>query len=204
MTASKPPTEGQSAATEPQASSEGDITLLLHRAATGDAAAEEALLSQLYHQLRVIAARQLRGERGDHTLQPTALVNEAYLRLIRGGGHAWNDRVHFFAAASTVMRRILVDHARRRGAVKRGSAPTQADLHEWTVTVNHSPERVLAVDRALEILERESPRAARVVQLKFFGGLTDEEAAQALAISTRTVKRDWRDAKQRLYELLRA
>jgi RNA polymerase sigma-70 factor, ECF subfamily len=101
-------------------SAPGEITVLLRRAATGDASAQEALLTELHGQLRQLAGRHLRRERRDHTLQPTALVNEAYLRLIHGGEHDWHDRVHFFAMASTVMRRILVDHARSRTAEKRG------------------------------------------------------------------------------------
>jgi RNA polymerase sigma factor (TIGR02999 family) len=181
----------------------GDITVLLRRAADGDASAEETLLTELHGQLRQLAGRHLRRERRDHTLQPTALVNEAYLRLIRGGEHDWHDRVHFFAMASTVMRRILVDHARRRTAGKRGGRAAHEELHDWSVSVNHPPERIIAIDQALTALAHELPRAARVVELKFFAGLTDEEAAAALGLSERTVKRDWRDAKARLYAVLK-
>jgi|SRR4029079_10384284 RNA polymerase sigma factor (TIGR02999 family) len=181
------------------------ITVLLRRVADGDSGAEEALLVHLYEQLRLIAARHLRHERADHTLQPTALVHEAYVRLIRGGtNQVWNDRVHFLAAASTVMRRILVDHARRRTAAKRGGRQHADELDDWMVAVNHPPERILAVDQALTILAQSNPRAARIVELKFFAGLTDQETANALGLSERTVKRDWQDAKMQLYTTLKS
>lgn len=182
----------------------GEITILLRRAADGDAAAEERLLTELHGQLRQLAGRQLRGERRDHTLQPTALVHEAYLRLLHGSRHEWQDRVHFFATASTVMRRILVDHARRRTAGKRGGGAAHEEVQEWSVAVNHRPERIIAIDQALSALAEEAPRAARIVELRFFGGLTTEETGAALGLSERTVKREWRDAKARLYALLKA
>ena len=143
----------------------------------------------------------MRGERKDHTLQPTALVNEAYVRLLRGGEHDWRDRAHFLAVASTVMRRILVDHARRRAAAKRRHAddPSPPD-----VGGRHTPEVILAVDDALTRLAVSNPRQARIVELRFFAGLTDDEVASVLGVSPRTVKRDWATAKAWLYERLRA
>lgn len=159
-------------------------------------------MQDLYADLRRLAGRHLRGERRNHTLQPTALVNEAYLRLMRGGSHEWRDRVHFFAMASTVMRRILVDHARRRLATKRGGAEASSGVETEALVLTHSPERILAVDEALGVLTQELPRAARVVELRFFGGLSDAETATILKVSERTVKRDWREAKARLYALL--
>lgn len=197
--------KGQGFDAAPESEAGEAITVLLRRVADGDTGAEEALLVHLYEQLRQIAARHLRHERADHTLQPTALVHEAYVRLIHGGTNpVWNDRVHFLAAASTVMRRILVDHARRRTAAKRGGKQHADELDDWMIAVNHPPERILAVDQALTLLAQSNPRAARLVELKFFAGLTDQEAAATLGVSERTVKRDWQDAKAQLYRTLRS
>ena len=177
----------------------GRITQLLHRAVAGDPAAEADLLQALYGELHRLARRHMRHERRQVTMQPTALVNEAYVRLLRGADAAWADRVHFFAAASTAMRRILVDHARRRAAVKRGDGVVVEELQEHAMQVAHSPETVLAIDAALAGLAETAPRQARIVELRFFAGLTEEEIAGLLDISTRTVKREWTRAKAFLY-----
>lgn len=178
------------------------ITILLRRIAGGDRAAEEALLNALYHELRQLAQRHMRRERADHTLQPSALVNEAYVRMLGGAAPEWRDRVHFFASASTVMRRVLVDYARRHAAAKRGGEARAEELQEWMLSVNHTPERILGVHEALTRYADVDPRKARVVELRFFAGLTDEEVAHVLGVSLRTVKRDWREAKAWLYDQL--
>jgi RNA polymerase sigma factor (TIGR02999 family) len=180
----------------------GDITTLLRLASQGDPEAEALLLQQLYGELRQLARRHFRGERPNHTLQPTALVNEVYLRLIRGTAPKWHDRAHFFSTASRVMRRILVDYARRRAAAKRGGKESPDRLSDANVLTHHSPERILSVNRALDELAGVMPRAARVLELKFFAGLTDEEVATLLQVSERTVKRDWREAKAFVYAAL--
>ena len=179
------------------------VTHWLRAAASGDANAEELLLKTLYRELHDMARRELRRERPAHTLQPTALLNEAYVRLMRGGKNTWNDRVHFLSVAAKVMRRILVDHARRRAAGKRGAGVTPVELKDVAaLEPRHSPERVLAVDAALSELAELEPRQARIVELKFFGGLTTEEIAAFLQVSPRTIKRDWVAAKAWLYQKL--
>jgi RNA polymerase sigma factor (TIGR02999 family) len=179
------------------------ITALLHQAAAGDRAAEDELLRTLYAELHQLARRQMRQERREHTLQPTALVNEAYVRLLRGRDADFRDRAHFFAVASTVMRRILVDHARRRSASKRGDGVEPIELRDDDgVALSHRPEIVLAVDRALSELATLHPRQARVVELRFFAGMTEEEIGALLEISSRTVKREWTAAKAWLYQHL--
>jgi len=175
------------------------VTHWLRQAADGDAQAEIQLLEALYRDLHQIAARQLRQERQGHTLQPTALLHEAYVRLLRGRRVAWNDRVHFLAVASKAMRRILVDHARRRATVRRGSGLITSELTDIAIQTPHSPERLLAIDRALSKLARTEPRQARIVELKFFAGLVDDEVAALLEVSSRTVKREWAAAKAFLY-----
>jgi RNA polymerase sigma-70 factor, ECF subfamily len=180
-----------------------DITRLLHDASAGDQTAEERLLDVLYDDLHRIARRHMRGERTGHTLQPTALVNEAFVRLMRGAETAWQDRLHFLATASTVMRRVLVDYARRRTAAKREhieAGPDRAD--DFALDFAHDPERVLVVDQALETLARESERQAKIVELRFFAGLGNDEIAEILQVSSRTVKRDWLAAKAWLYRYL--
>jgi RNA polymerase sigma factor (TIGR02999 family) len=152
----------------------------------------------VYAELRAIASRQLRQERPGHTLQPTALVNEAYLKLQRLRAIRWHDRSHFFAFASRIMRRILVDHARGRLAAKRGAGVVQIDWLEGVAereTTALSAEVLVDLDRALDRLAAERPRLAQLVEVRFFGGLTVEEAATVLECSPRTVKRDWAFAR---------
>ncbi len=171
-----------------------DITVLLARAREGDAGALEQLLPQVYHELRTLAHRYLLREGAGHTLSTTALVHEAYLKL-SGGQTDWRDRAHFFGYAATVMRNILVDYARRRGAIKRGGDQAPVD---WTLA---QPSReavaadVLALDAALVQLETAEPQLARVVELRFFAGLTAEETSLALGVSPSTVARDWQFAR---------
>ena len=148
----------------------------------------------VYGELRKIAASYLRQERKDHTLQPTALVHEAYLRLTHQKDVAWQNRAHFFGIAAQMMRRILVDHARKRQAAKRDASAWKVATAEVDDGAESAPE-LLALDRALEELEKIDPQQAKIVELRFFGGLTVEETAEVAGISPRTVKREWRTAK---------
>jgi RNA polymerase sigma-70 factor, ECF subfamily len=182
-----------------------DVTALLRAWKGGDNEALERLIPMVYRELRAIAARQLQGERDGHTLQPTALVHEAFLKLQGLNGIRWQDRTHFFAFSSRVMRRILVDHARGRLAAKRGAEALHVGLTEgWESAVEPSlsPAELIDLDRALDRLAEEDPRLARLVELRFFGGLSVEEAAEALECSPRTVKRDWAFARSWLLNRL--
>jgi RNA polymerase sigma factor (TIGR02999 family) len=155
----------------------------------------ERLAPVVYDELRTLAAAHLRRERPDHSLQPTALVHEAYLRLV-GGEHApWEDRGHFFRAAARAMRRILIEQARRRGRQKRGGGRVRVSLDVPLASTWDDPDRMLALDEALRRLEGQDPRSAEVVQLRYFGGLSVRETAEALGTSERTVKREWTFAR---------
>jgi RNA polymerase sigma factor (TIGR02999 family) len=182
----------------PDPESAADVTQYLRAWEAGDDRALEALLPLVYSELRGIAARHLGSERVGHTLQPTALVNEAYLRLQGLRGVPWHDRTHFFAIASRVMRRALVDHARARAAVKRGANPPRVELiegvHDALEPALDAPT-LIDLDRALDQLAEAEPRLARLVEVRFFGGLTIEESAVVLGCSPRTAKRDWAFAR---------
>jgi RNA polymerase sigma factor (TIGR02999 family) len=171
------------------------VTALLHRWSNGDDAALEQLTPLVYGDLRRLASWLLRGERPDHTLQPTALVNEAYLRLAGDKKITWQNRVHFFAVASRVMRHILVDYARQHTRAKRGGGATLLHLDEALVFAPEVSSDLLALDSALQLLGKTDGRKARVIELRYFGGLTVEETAQVLQISPNTVMRDWDLAK---------
>ena len=173
---------------------EPDLTALLRDASEGDQTALDRLMPLVYGELRKIAASYLRQERKDHTLQPTALVHEAYLRLTHQKDVAWQNRAHFFGIAAQMMRRILVDHARKRLAAKRDASAWKVATAEVDGGAESAPE-LLALDRALEELEKIDPQQAKIVELRFFGGLTVEETAEVAGISPRTVKREWRTAK---------
>jgi RNA polymerase sigma factor (TIGR02999 family) len=170
-----------------------DVTGLLDEWSHGDRGALDRLLPLVHAELRQIAARQLRLEREGHTLQPTALVNEAYLRLVRQRTVGWKNRAHFFGVAAQVMRRILVDHARRHVAKKRGENAQHVPLEEVADSTRQLP--VLELDEALERLETLDPGLAKIVELRAFGGLTIDEAAHVLNVSASTAKRDWRTAR---------
>jgi RNA polymerase sigma factor (TIGR02999 family) len=170
-------------------------TDLLRAWGNGERAALDRLVPLVHHELHQLARRYLRDERHGHTLQPTALVNEAYLRLIELDRMQWQDRVHFFAMAARTMRRILVDHARARDNEKRGGDVPKVSL-ELAMEVSREPQRhVVELDDALARLETIHPRKAQVVELRFFSGLSLEETAAALHVSVDTIKRDWRFAK---------
>jgi RNA polymerase sigma factor (TIGR02999 family) len=180
-----------------------DVTRLLARWKDGDEAALQQLLPIVHEELRRVARRQMAGERPGHTLQPTALVNEAYLRLINLKQMQWQDRAHFFAMAARLMRRILVDFARSRGYQKRGGGAQQVSFSQALMIAECQPTDVVALDDALEELARVDERKSRVVELRFFGGLSVEETAEVLNVSRETVKRDWTFAKMWLLRHLR-
>ena len=172
-----------------------NITHLLKEWSDGDERALDRLTPLVYEELRQQAARYLRRERTGHTLQTTALINEAYLRLIDARNVHWQSRAHFFAIAANVMRRVLVDHARRRDAEKRGGAQLRLTLDEKLVVAPTTDVDVLAIDEALNKLSTIDPQQALVVELRFFSGLSVEETAAALGVSPATVKRDWSVAR---------
>src|SRR5262245_34908887 len=172
-----------------------DITALLDRWRTGDAAAANELAELVYSDLHRLAAREMRRERGEHTLQTTAVLHEAYLRIFRSEPVEWKDRAHFFAIAAQQLRRVLLDHARRAHSEKRGGGIVKLSLWESDVGTLGLDERLVALDEALARLENLDPRAAKVVELRFFGGLTETDAAEVLDVSVATLKRDWDFAK---------
>jgi RNA polymerase sigma factor (TIGR02999 family) len=172
-----------------------EVTRLLACWRQGKAEALEELMPIVYSELRRLPASYLRRERCDHTLQPTALVHEAYLRLVEQKDVQWQDRSHFFAIAAQLMRRILVDHARTHLAEKRGSGAAKVPLTEAIVMSQERPAELLALDDSLTRLASLDPQQSRVVELRIFGGLTVEETADVLGISPATVKRDWSMAK---------
>src|SRR5687767_7630892 len=172
-----------------------DVTALLGQWSRGNRTALNQLLPLVYAELRRAAARQLRSERVDHTLQPTALVHEVFIRLVDQRQVDWQNRAHFFGVAATVMRRILVDQARRHGARKRGEGVRCVSIDEAQNVAALSEVPVLALDHALDRLETVDADLARIVELRAFAGLTIEESAHVLGVSPSTVKRDWRTAK---------
>jgi RNA polymerase sigma factor (TIGR02999 family) len=173
----------------------GNITQLLLQWRSGDPSALEQLMPLVYEELRRLARQCMRGERPGHTLQTTALVNEAYLRLVNSSRVQWQDRAHFFAIASQLMRRVLVDEARRRRNLKRGGQFTRVQIDEMELNSQPPDFDLLALDEALDRLAEFAPRKGKVVELRFFGGLSIEETALVLSISTDIVKREWRTAK---------
>jgi RNA polymerase sigma factor (TIGR02999 family) len=179
----------------------GEISQLLADWATHDPAARDRLMSIVYRELRRLAHHYMRGERAGHTLDTTALVNEAYLRLAGIDAMQWRDRAHFFAMAATLMRRALVDYARQRAREKRGAGISVTSLDENAVAPQAAVD-VLALDEALARLAAVDPQQSRVVELRFFTGLSVEETAEAMGISPATVKRDWATAKLWLYHEL--
>lgn len=178
-----------------------DITLLLHAAASGERSDLDALVAAVYQDMRRLAASHLDGERRSHTLSPTALVHEAYVKLIDQRNTDWKDRLHFFAVAARIIRRILIDHARSRDAQKRGGPADRTLIHlgDWDAA---APERgidLLALDEALKELADLDEQQARIVELRYFGGCSIEEIAQLLDIGKRTVDRDWQAARAWLF-----
>ena len=176
-----------------------DVTLLLSTLTRGDEAAASKLIPLVYDELRRLAASYMRREHEGHTLQATALVHEAYLKLVEQRSVTWQSRAHFFGVAAQLMRRILIDHARGHLRQKRGGEHKKVSLDEAFVFSEQKSAELLAVNDALELLARVDSRQARVVELRFFAGLSVEEAAEVLGVSPKTVKRDWSVAKTWLY-----
>lgn len=179
----------------------GDITRLLHQVRDGDSGAFDRLMPLVYDELQEIAHRQLRKERPGHTLDTSALTHEVYLKLVDEEVD-WENRAHFFVLAARAMRQILIDYARKRNAQKRGGDWTRTSLSTKHLRVDVQMGEVLALDEVLDRLEARDERASQVVELRFFGGMTEEEVAEVLDISTRTVQRDWRKARAWLYKEL--
>jgi RNA polymerase sigma factor (TIGR02999 family) len=175
------------------------ITKLLHDLRAGKKEAESQLIEAVYPQLRRMAGRYIRGERAGHTLQATALVHEAYLQLVGQTSKEWENRAHFFAVAAQLMRRILVDYARQRKAAKRDGGRQRVELTESLALSEARLDEIVAIDEALSRLEEWDARQCRVVELRFFSGLTEEEIAEVLGVAPRTVKRDWNVAKAWLH-----
>jgi RNA polymerase sigma factor (TIGR02999 family) len=172
-----------------------DFTVLLHRWQVGDAAAAEQVLLTVYQEMRQLASRYLRSESPGHTLQPTALVHELYLNLLSSEPVTFSDRSHFLALCARQLRNILVDHARQKASQRRGGDVIKLSLEDWDAGSTPREESLLDLDRALSNLELEDERSCKVVELRFFGGLNEEEIATVLNISLATVKRDWTFAR---------
>lgn len=186
--------------TEPDAATPGEVTQLLQRVRGGEPEAFNRLFPMVYGELRQAAARLLRNERPGHTLHPTDLVHEAYLKLAGRVEADWQNRAHFFGIAARAMRQILVDHARRRNAAKRGGGDPQ--VLDLPTGFGLPFDELLALDDALDRLDRESSRLRQVVEYRFFGGLTEEEVATLLGVTTRTAQRDWVKARAWLHKEL--
>lgn len=177
-----------------------DLTVILDAIQKGDPKAAEELLPLVYAELRKLAAFKLAQQSPDQTLQPTALVHEAYLKLLGDGSHSWNDRRHFFAAAAEAMRRILVDRARRKAAVRHGGGLQRVDLDDVLAATEATDENILLMNEALEKLAVHDAQTAELVKLRFFAGLTFPQAAEVLGLSERTAKRMWTYARAWLFK----
>lgn len=184
------------------ASSSADVTELLDQWRNGNKDALDKLLPLVYNELHGLAHRHIRGERPDHTLQTTALVNEAYLKLVNQKSVEWQSRAHFFAVAAQVMRHILVDYARSRQYTKRGGGAHRVSLDDAPVLSRERSSEIVALDEALKHLAEFDPRKSRIVELRYFGGLNVEETAAVLGVSAITVKREWLKARAWLYREL--
>lgn len=194
--------ESSSGPLEPPES--GELTRLLRASRGGDRQAQAALIQHVYSDLRQRAHRQLAGGLGGHTLSTTALVNEAYLRLLGSGSCEFSDRNHFFAVAARVMRGVIVDYARARGAAKRGGGRAHEVLDDHQIAVDSHAAEIVGLDAALNELHRMNERLGRVIELRFFAGLSVEQTADVLGVTSRTVKRDWRTARAFLYRAIGA
>jgi RNA polymerase sigma factor (TIGR02999 family) len=172
-----------------------DVTRILDAVQQGDPKAAEELLPIVYNELRHLAAHKMAGENPGHTLQPTALVHEAWLRLVGPQSVHWQNRAHFFSAAAEAMRRILVEHARRKQSLKRGHGIDRIELHDSILVLSSPPDELLAINEALDKLAEHDPPAAELVKLRYFVGMTMDEAASALGLAPRTAARIWAYAR---------
>ena len=179
-----------------------EITLLLQAIDQGKGQRSEDLLPLVYDELRRLAAARMAQEAPGQTLQPTALVHEAWLRLVTGADRSWENRAHFFRAAAQAMRRILVDRARHKASLKCGAGGEKVSLDDLELASTSPDDRILLIDEALHRLEAEDPESARVVTLKFFGGLTNQDVAKSLGVTERTVERQWAYAKACLFGII--
>lgn len=182
--------------------SQQEVTQLLADWSDGDEGALDKLIPLVQPELHRLAHHYMSRERTGHTLQTTALLNEAYLQLVDDSTRNWHNRTHFMAAAAQLMRRIMVDHARERGSLKRGGGGLRVTLDDAALVTEKRSEELLALDEALERLTAQDPRKSRIVELRYFGGLTEEETAAFLKLSDRTVRREWRMARTWLYRAL--
>ena len=188
---------------EQMSSSEEEVTALLRRWRDGDEAALNKLTPLVYDELHRLAHKYIRRERPGHTLQTTALVNEAYVRLVDQNNVDWQNRAHFFGVAAQVMRHILVDYARQQTAVKRGGGVERFNLDEGLIVSKESAAELVALDEALKALSNLYPRRSKVVELRYFGGLNNKEASEILNVSETTIERDWRFARAWLFREMR-
>jgi RNA polymerase sigma factor (TIGR02999 family) len=179
-----------------------DVTLILQAMGRNEPLASEKLLPLVYDELRRLAASRMAHEAPGQTLQPTALVHEAWLRLVGEGERTWENRAHFFRAAAQAMRRILVDRARHKASLKAGGGLQRLDIQGLDLAATSPDDRVLLINESLEQLEKEDPNSARVVLLKFFAGLTNEEVARILDVAERTVRRQWAYAQAKLFRMV--
>ena len=184
-------------------STKSDITGLLNRMAGGDKEAEARVIAVLHPELKRLARACMRSERRDHTIQPTGLVAEAYMRIVAGQDHSWQNRVHFFAVAARIMRHFLVDYAKARLANKRGGGVKKLSLDPELIPDNFSFLEIVELDRAIDDYAKIDERGARVVELRFFAGMGVEETANVLGVAERTVKRDWQTARVWLFNELK-
>ena len=182
----------------------GEITLVLQAIGRGEGKASEELLPLVYDELRRLAATRMAQESAGQTLQATALVHEAWLRLVGEGDRTWQNRAHFFGAAAEAMRRILIESARRRSRLKHGAGQARLNLDDLELAETTPDDKVLLINEALEQLEAENPERAKIVVLKFFGGLTNQEVAANLGVGERTVDRQWSYAKAWLFRRIRS
>ena len=181
-----------------------DVTLILDAINRGESQAAEKLMPLVYEELRRMAAARMASEAAGQTLQPTALVHEAWLQLVGDGNRSWENRAHFFGAAADAMRRILIDKARRKSRLKHGGGQSRLNIDDLELADTTPDDNILLINEALQRLEQEDPEQARVVVLKFFGGLTNLEVAESMGIGERTVDRQWACAKARLFHWIRS
>ncbi len=179
-----------------------DITLMLQAVARGERQASSDLLPLVYEELRQLAGARMAREAAGQTLQATALVHEAWLRLVGAGDRNWENRAHFFGAAAEAMRRILIENARRKSRLKRGGNQARVDIDDVELAVTTPDDKILLIDEALGCLQQEDPAKAKIVVLKFFGGLTNQEVALSLNVTERTVERQWAFAKAWLFRCI--